>query len=281
MGEARRGRRVGPRRASRRDRGTRSPRRDARRRGSTPSCCSPRCSASTARGWCSTLDAALDADAAGPLRARWSRGARRASRSRTSSAARRSGGSRWRSTARVLIPRPETELLVEVGLTLPARRAGDRRRHGQRRGRARAEGRAPGPRRARDRRERRRAGGRARERARGSASTSASCARDLLGGLTARRRAREPSVRRRGLAARAGDHPLRAGRRAVRRAGRARRDPPARRDRVRRRCRLVALEVGFDQADAVAGAAVRRGGFGTVERLRDLAGHERVVVGRR
>jgi release factor glutamine methyltransferase len=43
---------------------------------------------------------------------------------------------------------------------------------------------------------------------------------------------------------------------------------------------MVALEVGFDQAVAVAGL-VSDAGFGSVERLRDLAGHERVVVGRR
>jgi release factor glutamine methyltransferase len=43
---------------------------------------------------------------------------------------------------------------------------------------------------------------------------------------------------------------------------------------------VVALEVGYDQADAVA-ALVGAAGFGSVQRLRDLAGHERVVVGRR
>ncbi len=43
---------------------------------------------------------------------------------------------------------------------------------------------------------------------------------------------------------------------------------------------LLALEIGFDQADAVA-AMVSEAGFGSVQRLRDLAGHERVVVGRR
>jgi release factor glutamine methyltransferase len=43
---------------------------------------------------------------------------------------------------------------------------------------------------------------------------------------------------------------------------------------------VVALEIGFDQGDAVA-ALVRGAGFSSVERLRDLAGHERVVVGRR
>jgi release factor glutamine methyltransferase len=43
---------------------------------------------------------------------------------------------------------------------------------------------------------------------------------------------------------------------------------------------LVALEVGFDQAPAVADL-LAGAGFQTVERLRDLAGHERVLVGRR
>lgn len=43
---------------------------------------------------------------------------------------------------------------------------------------------------------------------------------------------------------------------------------------------FVALEVGSDQADEVA-ALLSRAGFGVVERMRDLAGHERVVVGRR
>ena len=43
---------------------------------------------------------------------------------------------------------------------------------------------------------------------------------------------------------------------------------------------LIALEVGFDQSDVVAGL-LTRAGFGSVERLRDLAGHDRVLVGRR
>jgi release factor glutamine methyltransferase len=41
---------------------------------------------------------------------------------------------------------------------------------------------------------------------------------------------------------------------------------------------LVALEVGLAEA---AGWLLRDAGFPSVERLRDLAGHERVVVGRR
>jgi len=43
---------------------------------------------------------------------------------------------------------------------------------------------------------------------------------------------------------------------------------------------LLALEVGFDQADVVA-ALLSDAGFETVERLQDLAGHERVVAARR
>jgi release factor glutamine methyltransferase len=43
---------------------------------------------------------------------------------------------------------------------------------------------------------------------------------------------------------------------------------------------LLALEVGVDQAVAVD-AMLRGAGFSAVQRLRDLAGHERVVVGRR
>ena len=41
----------------------------------------------------------------------------------------------------------------------------------------------------------------------------------------------------------------------------------------------VALEVGFDQADAVA-ALLQQAGFRSIERMNDLAGHERVVTGR-
>jgi release factor glutamine methyltransferase len=43
---------------------------------------------------------------------------------------------------------------------------------------------------------------------------------------------------------------------------------------------LLALEIGFDQAPAVS-ELLTDAGFGSVERLRDLAGHERVIVGRR
>jgi len=47
-----------------------------------------------------------------------------------------------------------------------------------------------------------------------------------------------------------------------------------------RRLSLLALEVGGDQAAAVA-SLMRRSAFASVEILFDLAGHERVVVGRR
>jgi methylase of polypeptide subunit release factors len=42
--------------------------------------------------------------------------------------------------------------------------------------------------------------------------------------------------------------------------------------------RLLALEVGLAEA---AASLLRAAGFHSVERLRDLAGHERVVLGRR
>jgi release factor glutamine methyltransferase len=42
---------------------------------------------------------------------------------------------------------------------------------------------------------------------------------------------------------------------------------------------LIALEIGFDQAAAVA-SLVAAAGFGSIEVLADLAGHDRVVVGR-
>ena len=43
---------------------------------------------------------------------------------------------------------------------------------------------------------------------------------------------------------------------------------------------VLALEIGSDQADAVYGL-LGEAGYASVERLRDLAGHERVIVGRR
>jgi len=46
------------------------------------------------------------------------------------------------------------------------------------------------------------------------------------------------------------------------------------------RVSVVGLEVGFDQAGTVC-ELVADAGFTSVQRLRDLAGHERVVVGRR
>jgi release factor glutamine methyltransferase len=50
--------------------------------------------------------------------------------------------------------------------------------------------------------------------------------------------------------------------------------------RARLEVETVGLEIGAGQAAAVA-AMLRDAGFRSVERLRDLAGHERVIVGRR
>ncbi len=50
--------------------------------------------------------------------------------------------------------------------------------------------------------------------------------------------------------------------------------------RERSEIKLLALEIGYTQADAVE-ALLAGAGFGEVERIRDLAGHERVLVGRR
>lgn len=53
-------------------------------------------------------------------------------------------------------------------------------------------------------------------------------------------------------------------------------------DQVARRpeIKFVALEIGFDQADAAA-ALLAGAGLDSVTRVRDLAGHERVILGRR
>ena len=102
---------------------------------------------------------------------------------------------------RVLVPRPETEIVVERCLELlrRARRAARaRRRHGLRRDRARDRRRAPGRARDRDRRLDGGARARARERERARASTSSSVERatcdDGLGGPLRPRRL-EPAVR--------------------------------------------------------------------------------------
>ena len=91
----------------------------ATRRGSTPSCCSRTCWASTAPRSSPSPARELEPDEA---RAFMDLAARRrgsASPSRTSSARRGSGGSMLAVDPRVLIPRPETEHVVEAALSLP------------------------------------------------------------------------------------------------------------------------------------------------------------------
>jgi len=50
---------------------------------------------------------------------------------------------------------------------------------------------------------------------------------------------------------------------------------------ARESLKLAAFEVAPAQAAAVSDLLLRRAGFGSIEVVRDLAGHERVVVGRR
>ena len=106
------------------------------RRASTPRCCWRRRPAHARRARWRRRRTPIDPVAGRALTPSSSAAAFAASPSPTSPGARASGGSSSRSTARVLIPRPETELLVELALELqPATRA--RRRHRLGRDRAR------------------------------------------------------------------------------------------------------------------------------------------------
>ena len=212
-------------------------------------------------------------------------GARSASRSPTSSAPRASARSSWSVDPRVLIPRPETEHLVEAALELPARRAGGRRRHGLGRGGARAEGRAARPRGGRHGRQPGRAGGRARER------RAARARRRAAGGRPARagRRARStpcsptrptsptPTAARSRPTSRATSRrwrctPARTGSSLIRRLAPA--AAATRRRAARARGRLRPGGRGRRRSCATAG-------FADTATVADLAGIERVVVGRR
>ena len=142
------------------------------RRGSTPSCCSRTRSASTAQR---AVHRARRARVAARRSARFqelvrSAASRRARAGRLPARARRAfATSSCAVDRRVLVPRPETELLVEVALALPA-------------GRARASTSAP-------------AAARSRSRSSTSAPTCASPAADVER-RRARRRAREPRAPR-------------------------------------------------------------------------------------
>ena len=137
----------------------------------------------------------------GPGRPRASRtrcggAASSASRSPTSPGRRGSATSTLAVDGRVLIPRPETETLVEAALDLPRGRAGRRRRDRQRRGRAGAEARAPRSRRHGDGHERGRARGRAGERGAPRPRRALPRGRPARRRRRGRRRAVEPALRR-------------------------------------------------------------------------------------
>ena len=194
-----------------------------------------------------------------------------ASRSPTSSAAKGFRHLELHVDPRVLVPRPETETLVEAALDAAARRARGRRRDGQRRRRARAQGRAPRPRRDRHRRQRGGARRRARQRRAAGARRRASRSADLLAGVGRGRRGRlQPALRRRGrpraLPPEVARHEPAA--RALRRARRPGRHAAAGRAGRRARRRLLALEVGAGQAPARSRSWLRAAGFARVERAR-------------
>ena len=91
-----------------------------------------------ARRWSRDPDLGLDAGGLADADGAGSGGARGASRSPTSSGARRSAGIELAVDSRVLIPRPETELLVEVALELPPRGGARARRRHRARARSRS-----------------------------------------------------------------------------------------------------------------------------------------------
>ena len=202
-----------------------------------------------------------------------------ASRSRTSSGAKGFRRLELQVDPRVLVPRPETELLVEAALDAAARARAWSTSARARRGRAGAQGRAARPRGARRPTS---ATTRSPSRARTPrvwGSTSTFVAGRSARGRRGRRGRLEPAVRaRRARDAAARDRAPRAARSRCSRGADGL-------DVIRRLVRdgaaraFLALEVGEGQADAVDGAGRRR--LRDVERVRDLAGIERVVVGRR
>ena len=186
--------------------------------------------------------------------------------------------------ARVLVPRPETELLVEVALGLPQGARVLDLGHRQRRRRAGAEARAPRPRRHRQRRV-----SAARSRSRGPtrsawAWTSPSPQSHLLDGVSgafdaivsnppyvadAERALLAPEITRHEPAlARCSPGPTGS-------SSSATSSPP--RPRARRGWRSSSAP---GQADAVE-ALMRDAGYEHIERHRDLAGIERVLVATR
>ena len=173
--------------------------------------------------------------------------------------------------ARVLVPRPETEHVVEAALDLPARRARGRRRHGLGGDRAGAQDRAARPRGGGDGAQPGRARGRAGERRAARARRVECCEGDLLDPVDGPLDAvvsNPPYVAAGDVLPRdVGHEPREAlfggedGLDVIRRLVAAARGVP-----------FLAMEVGAGQAAAVA-ELVRAGGWPDVYTVRDLAGH--------
>ena len=208
----------------------------------------------------------------GRVRRAGRRGARRASRWPTSSAAEGSAAIELAVDPRVLIPRPETELLVEAALELPAGARVVDVGTGAGAVALALERRAAGPASVRDRRERGRGGGGARERGAARASTVRVRRRRLLlaGGAYDAVLGQPPVRRGRGRAARPRS-PLRAAGALFGGRRRARRDPAAGGGGRRRRSRSWRWRWGRGRRPAVA--ELLREAASRCRRARDLAGH--------
>ena len=186
---------------------------------------------------------------------------------------------------RALIPRPETEHLVESALGLPAGWRVLDVGTGCGAGRARAGRRAPRPERRRQRPQPRGARARGRELGPPRPGGRVAARRPAGGGRGPTTRPSWPtfptSPRRERASLAPRDLAPRATRRPLRRRGRAERDPPPGGPAGGAPGGALHRPGGGGRAGARGGRAAARSGFEKVRSERDLAGIERVVVGER